>query len=328
MIIFLYGTDQYRLSHRLRDFISVASERNGDYNVDVIECGNSTTLENLTASLEVMPFLGEKRLVVFKSLLSGVDAEVAKSFKEVLVSFDRDDLNILVYESGAIDKRRSLCSYLLNDDSITRYEMNELADRELDSHIVSYVEDRGGSISRDAVSNLSFGIGSDLYRLHNELDKLLSYTSRGAISAENVSEIVSLDVSSDIFQLIDYMARGSFTAFVSEYRRLLRNNENEYYIFSMMVYQFRNLALIRSCLDEGMGDSSIASHVKLHPYVVKKSLPLARKFSLEIISRIYGELLELDVLSKTDTLFELKSEIELFTYRFCTSHQQSVSASH
>jgi DNA polymerase III delta subunit len=48
-----------------------------------------------------------------------------------------------------------------------------------------------------------------------------------------------------------------------------------------------------------MKSDQMARSLDLHPFVVKKSLPLVRRYTMERLSSIYRELLEIDRETKT-----------------------------
>ncbi len=51
----------------------------------------------------------------------------------------------------------------------------------------------------------------------------------------------------------------------------------------MMASQFRNLLLVKSCVSDG----SPSGRLGIHPYVLTKTVALARRFGLEELKKIY-----------------------------------------
>ena len=59
----------------------------------------------------------------------------------------------------------------------------------------------------------------------------------------------------------------------------------------MLAYQFRNLLAIKDAKDP--------RQLKLHPYVLEKSLQAVQLFSKEELERIYKKLFQIDLQTKT-----------------------------
>jgi len=70
----------------------------------------------------------------------------------------------------------------------------------------------------------------------------------------------------------------------------------------MFVYQFRNLLLVKSLLQNGVNTAQIGQKIKLHPFVLKKTLAQAQNFSLADLKKIYAGLLETDISIKNGRL--------------------------
>ena len=50
---------------------------------------------------------------------------------------------------------------------------------------------------------------------------------------------------------------------------------------------------------ENITSDTMAKMLDLHPFVVKKSLPFIKKYSLDKLKDIYNQLLEIDIKTKT-----------------------------
>jgi len=93
--------------------------------------------------------------------------------------------------------------------------------------------------------------------------------------------------------------------------------ENELKIWTMIIYQFRNLMKIRSILEENKKNKSFQKLRQqfqksgIHPFAIKKTLPIAKKFSIEELRKIYKELFEFDLKIKTGKI-EPRLGIEMF----------------
>ena len=77
--------------------------------------------------------------------------------------------------------------------------------------------------------------------------------------------------------------------------------QDDGYLFSMIVRQFRILISMRDVFnrEENISSDSMAKALELHPFVVKKSLPLIKRYSLDRLKDLYQQLLSIDIKTKT-----------------------------
>ena len=76
----------------------------------------------------------------------------------------------------------------------------------------------------------------------------------------------------------------------------LRDEQDAFSIFGMVVRQFRLLLLAREVLEN---HGNVQKELKLHSFVAQKVMAQARKFSLESLENIYRHLLKVDEDAKT-----------------------------
>jgi len=89
----------------------------------------------------------------------------------------------------------------------------------------------------------------------------------------------------------------------------LSGGREPHYIFSMIVYQFRNLLAVKDLAERGLNLSAIQQKLKLHPFVARKLVAASQKFSLPDLKAKYQMLCGLDIAFKegrvdlTDSLY-------------------------
>jgi len=131
--------------------------------------------------------------------------------------------------------------------------------------------------------------------MQNEIEKLINFKSGKTITEADVEELVKAKIDSDIFKTIDALAsRNKLTAFKLLHQHLSQG-ESEIYLLSMLAYQFRNLLLVKSQLEQGTQFQSLGKKINLHPYVLRKSFDQSKSFSLAALKKIYERLAEIDL---------------------------------
>ncbi len=134
---------------------------------------------------------------------------------------------------------------------------------------------RGGHINTQAARQLVERVGTDGWRLSNELDKLLVSGER--ITARMLDDQVPEAAEAEIFSMLEALSRGEGGRALKSTEILLAAGNSEFYIMSMLAYQFRTLLAIRKGIDRGLSQEAIAKRHGLKPYPVRKNYSYARR---------------------------------------------------
>jgi len=264
MIYFVYGNDAYRLKKTV-DAMREKYEDSSGMNSSLFD--GDYDLEKIRSDVMSLPFLAEKRLIIIKNALSTKSVD-GKKVVEVLDK--KPDSTVVVFiEEGEPDKRTVLFKRLAKEKS---KELNILQGGELARWIKAEVEKNGGDIETSDANTLSGYFGGDLWRLKNEIEKLVAYNKE--ITEESIGKLCVPDVNVKIFDLTDAIAQKDKGKSSKILKELLDSGENEMYLLSMIQWQMRNLAIVYELKDSS--DRDIISRAKLNPYIVKKTLSAAR----------------------------------------------------
>ncbi|OGD56787.1 DNA polymerase III subunit delta, partial [Candidatus Berkelbacteria bacterium RBG_13_40_8] len=222
---------------------------------------------------------------------------------------------VLVFTETKPDKRTALFKKLLKAEKIQ--EFKPLEEDQLKRWIKKEIDLRGGQVESDGISKLVSYIGNDLWRMSNEIDKLITYDKK--ITTDSIELLVKSQVESDIFKMIDAIGQKNLRVALKECQNLLQTGANELYILTMIVYQYRNLLIIKDFIECSKGNLNswdLARKAGLHPYVVQKTTNQARNFTIEDLKKSYRTLLDFDLRIKTGKI-EGKAALSLLIARFC-----------
>jgi DNA polymerase-3 subunit delta len=86
---------------------------------------------------------------------------------------------------------------------------------------------------------------------------------------------------------------------------LLDAGEHPLALLGMIVRQFRILIQVKELTERGLSQQEMATRLRLHHFVVKKTMRQAMNFSMDQLEAIYGRLLETDVAIKTGQMDEM-----------------------
>lgn len=303
MIFFLYGEDSYSAQQKLKqikDKFQKEIDPSG-INISVFN-GTNFELEKFNATCSQGGFLVKKRLIIVKDvLLSKPNQETAENLNTLLKKIQGSE-NIFVFsEAGLPDKRTALFKTLNNKKNPVQ-EFKPLDNFKLKKWMTDYLKEKNGLIKADAADLLAASVGNNLWQLVQEMDKLLAYKKGEAIQVMDIKTLVKGKINDNIFQLTEAIASGNKKLALRLVQEQLAEGLNEIYLLTMIVRQFRIMTSLFSLTEQKISESGMAKETGFHPFVIKKSLAIAKKFSLEKLQQIYARLAELDKKLKSTSL--------------------------
>lgn len=302
MIIFLYGTDTYRSKEELRKMIEKNKQANADW-LDFIRIGASDReveiSKELRQAIDTVSMFSSKKMVIIENVFDlnqESQEEILELFKKRKIESDKDITIIFWAEEADGD----LFKYLKSKAECKEYKL--LKEAELKKWIKDFVVQHSGSIDNLAANKLVEWIGGDLWRMSNELNKLLAYNK--TIRLENVELLIKPEIDLNIFEMVDAIGHKNKTKALQLFNQHLKDGTDEYYLLSMIVYQIRNLIKVKT--------TKAIELLGLNPFVVRKSSQQSEKFTFEELKKIYHRLMTIDFeskLGKTDVKIALEKLI-------------------
>jgi DNA polymerase III subunit delta len=127
-----------------------------------------------------------------------------------------------------------------------------------------------------------------------------------------VHEIVKGKIDADMFEMIEAVASGNRGVALKLLNKQIAAGDDKFHIFSMYAYQVRTLVNVGSAMEDGLRDKSmIASSVKLHPFVVQKSIGMVDRLSYAKIKQMHKMLVKYDFDIKLGNC-DIDSALDLF----------------
>jgi len=308
MIIFFYGEDNFRSAEKMREIKNKFSQNDkSGTGLSLFDASESkeSALEKMRSALLASGLFSPKKLFIAKNII----AETATDEQTKLLKFLKDqiekigtdaDLVVLFWEANSPRKNNALFKFLLEHAKKQNFE--KLTGPKLSQWILARIKISSPetSISSSALEKLITYVGNDTALLTNEIEKLISFSGADLINDTAVDLLVKTNLDNNIFETIEAMSANRKQAALELFHRHLDQGDDPFYLFSMFVYQFRNLLRIASLLESGIfGEFEIAKLSKLHPYVVKKSMSQAKNFGEKKLITIHKKLGTLDTKIKT-----------------------------
>lgn len=310
MIIFLYGKDNFRSLGKLKKIIARYKDihKTGlnlkffDFQKDrALTKPSRTSFEDFKTEFQTKSMFEEKKLFVLKSVFS--NPQFKEKFLKQKKEFLKSRNTILFYESCDLRENDSFFIFLKENSTVQKFDL--LEGRKLESWIKIELAKQKAEIEPEARMLLIKYVDNDLWQLSNEINKLVNYKwnpEKIKITKEDVKALTPQKIDLDIFKTIDFMAERQKQKAISSIHKHLEKGDSPLYLLSMINFQFRNLLMLKEICQSGENIKAKIKKLNLHPFVVKKSLGLCQKFTLEELKKIYQKIFQIDLAIKTGNI--------------------------
>lgn len=262
--------------------------------------GKGLDLKEIISLADTMPFFGERRLLVIE------DSGLFKSGGgEMLVEYlpHMPDTTCILFVESEVDKRNRL--YKKVKDLGYAAEMTRQNASQLAAWAGKILAKEGKKITGRTMELFLSKTGDDMENIQMELEKVISYTmGKDVVTDQDVEEICTVRVTNKIFDMVSAIVNRKTKAAMDLYEDLLTLKEPPMRILFLIARQFNQILQVKELMGQGMDRGSIASKLKLQPFVVGKVMPQARGFSREQILSYVNLCVDAEEAVKTGRLNE------------------------
>ncbi len=175
-----------------------------------------------------------------------------------------------------------------------------LRDTQLRQWIQRRVTEEGSSISHQAVDLLTKLVGSNLWIMNGEINKLLLFTSGRRIEEEDVKTVVSYTQQSNVFAMVDAIVEFKVGLAEQLLEQLLQRGAAPAYLLVMLSRQVRMIVRAKGLGKQGKPKTEIQHRLGLtSEFALRKTVEQAGRYSLPRLKNVYHQLLEADLSIKT-----------------------------
>lgn len=268
-------------------------------NLDVLEAAE-TSLPDLLARLDTLPFFGALRVVVVRDL-DTLPPDAQRALADYL---ERGTPPVLaIFTARALDRRGRLFRALQAAGRI--HPCDPLTWREVPAWLTREAARMGKRLTPGAVEALAAGSGAGLRALRLELEKLAAYVDdRPQITEEDVRAVGALESDPRLFALADAIGERHVRRATQLLQGILAR-EHPLPVLGMIARQFRLLVRAR---EAGRSQAAVARAAGVTPYVAGKLLRQVTRYGAEDFPAIFALLEEADRAIKSTGQPELALE--------------------
>lgn len=277
-VYLLFGEEAFlkkSYKSRLREALTDGDTMNYNY----FE-GKGMNVNEIIGLADTMPFFAEKRLILMEDSGFFKGGAGADELTEYMGGIPES--TCLVFVESEVDKRSRLYK------AVKKYgyaaELSHQEPAQLARWAAGILSKNGRKITGRTMEFFLSKAGDDMENISSELEKLISYTlGREVITDEDVETICTTQVTNKIFDMITAIAARQTRKAMDLYEDLLTLKEPPMRILFLIARQFNQILQVKDLMGKGMDKSTIASRLKLQPFVVGKIMLQAKTFTREQI---------------------------------------------
>ncbi|MCJ7622111.1 MAG: DNA polymerase III subunit delta, partial [Anaerolineaceae bacterium] len=268
VVYIFYGDDDLTMGRQVKSLYEQLGDPDiADLNTIHLD-GRKDGIEKIITAAATMPFLAERRLVIFSNPLTRMeDKKDQDNFVEMLSKLPPTAALVLMIEDHPrtrnINGRWVTVWDVLKDNHWLRKWADKAGERAylkayplpkqgaMPGWIKIQAQEIGGSFSDDAAQKLASLVENNTRVAMQEINKLLTYANfERAVTAEDVQQLTDFSAQANIFNLVDSVAQGSIQKALGLLHNLLEQHD-AFNLFIIIVRQFRLMLQAREILDEG-----------------------------------------------------------------------------
>lgn len=310
MIFFLYGPDVWRKKRKWQGIRErFKREVDGSAMNMVISDGDGIEEDALHNILRAAPFLGKKRLVVLKNVIT---QSRRKAIPEVMLKCTEslpEHTTLVVVEDQEKPKTwknqasKALWEYL--EKNSKKEEFKLLWGLNLEKEIEQQAEGHGLALDSKALSALAIICAGDLGQTEKDLEKLTAYCAGRTATIEDVKKLCLAEGEANIFEFLDALGN-------KDKKNALRLAQDYLLVNDPLALLARASSHLRAIHAMKIGGPEGIAALKLHPFQAKKIQGQTHAWEGAALRKAIAKLMSIDYKTKQGLAADPKTQLTAF----------------
>lgn len=294
-IYFLMGEEPYFIDI-ISDYIqnNILSEDEKGFNQMVLY-GQDVSVSDIVNNAKRFPMMAPYQVIIIKEAQNlGNSIEDLNSYVE---NYSPTTILVFCHKYKVLDKRKKLVKALAKECVL--FESKKMYENQVLTWIPTVFKEKGFVIHPKATQMLVEFLGTDLSRIHNEIEKLTLIVAKGTeISPEIIEKNIGISKDFNNFELRKAIGEKDEFKAVRITKYFADNPKDNPIVVTLgILYTFFQQLLTYHGLSEH-SDKNVASALKINPYFVKEYHTAARNYPMKKVSAIIAGLRDIDLKSK------------------------------
>lgn len=280
-----------QLSKLIHDIVLEDHER--DFN-EVILYGKDTDARTVVLEAKGFPMMAERRFVWVREAQEMKDIDKLESYLE---NPNPSTVLLLAYKYKKVDSRKKIAKLFAKSGVV--FNSEKIKEYQLVDWITKYVTTVNYQISSKAALLLAESIGNDLSRIAGEIEKLSIILEKGTtINEVHIEENIGISKDYNMFELSSAVQNNDFLKAMKIITYFKYNPKSGplVVIIGSLYNLYSQLMKVHFLSDKS--PQSVASSLRVHPYVAGELVKAAKIYNPKIIARNINFLYQYDLKSK------------------------------
>ncbi|MGK0385699.1 MAG: DNA polymerase-3 subunit delta, partial [Patiriisocius sp.] len=292
-IYFLMGEEAFYID-AISDYIekTILAEEEKGFNQMVLY-GRDVSIDDIVSNAKRYPMMAERQVVIVK------EAQDLSRTIENLVSYVENPqpttVLVICYKYKKLDARKKLSKAVKKAGVL--FESKKLYENKIPDWIQSTLASKGYTITPKAAQMLTEFLGTDLGKIHNELQKLQLIIPAGAqVTPQIVEENIGISKDFNNFELQKAIGERDIKKAFAIIQYFGQNPKNNPIVMTVSLLYGFFVKLLKYHALSNKADAAKA--LGLNPYFVKDYQIAARNYPMKKVSAIISTIREIDMKSK------------------------------
>ena len=294
-VYLLHGDEGYYIDELVRRFENILSEEEREFNLHVLYAPEVEPGAVMDLCMQY-PMMADRQVVILKEAQSVPADRINKLHR--YVASPAETTILVICCRGAQARGKELLAAVRAKG--VNFESKKLSDCNAPAVIGAFIKAKGLKADPKALDMLIDYVGTDLSRLYNEIDKLMTALGAGAtVTAEAVERNIGMSKDYNNFELVDALAvKDSGKVFrIADYFRSNPKNNPLVVSASTIFSFFADLLAAYYCADKS--DNGIMAELKLRwPGQIKRYRAAMQRYNAFQVIEIIATIRRYDAMSK------------------------------
>lgn len=261
---------------------------------------------------ETMPFFAERRVIYIED--SGFFKNKCEKLPEYMAELP--EYLVLVFSEREVDKRSRMYKAVSKNGRVT--EFKKQTDSTLTRWVLTQLKRENKKITQPDMELFLSRTGTDMSRIHTELEKLISYCADDeVVTREAILAITTEKTENQIFEMVKAITERRQKRALELYYDLLELKEPPMRILFLIARQYNILLQVRELLQQHMGTNDMAARLGLQSFIVRNAIPIARQYSVSQLRKAVETMVTMEEDVKSGRISDTLS-VELLIVRYST----------
>ena len=290
------GEEGYYID-RIADFIAenVLTEEEKGFNQMTLY-GKEVSIEDIVSNAKRYPMMSERQVIIVKEA-----QHLIRTIEKLCAYAENPQMStvlVICFKYKKLDKRKKLHKLLKEPNGVV-FESKKLYDNQVSEWIRKVLKGRGYAISHKASILLVEFLGTDLSRIHNELEKLqIVLPKETEITPVLIEKHIGISKDYNNFELKKAIGEKDIVKATKIITYFAQNPKDNPFVVTIALLHTFFTQLLQY---HGLSDHSprnVASALRINPYFVEEFQIAARNYPMKKVSRVISYLREMDMKGK------------------------------